>query len=81
MRKTSQYNDHQPRDPLGSDYWTAIYRYLGFLGLACLIAGFRAGSVMLLVWLAVAYVLTREPEQQSHKPLIRPCNRPKGRRC
>jgi len=81
MRKTSQYNDHQPRDPRGSDYWEAIYRYLGFLGLVCLIAGLRAGPVLILVWLAAAYVLTRDPEQQNPKPRHRPCNPTKRRRC
>jgi len=81
MRNSSQHKSSQPSDPFGACYWGAITRYLGWLGVACLIAGFRAGPVMLLVWLAAAYALTREPEPPSQKPLSRSCNRSKRRRC
>jgi len=81
MRNSPQLKNSQPSDPFDASYWAAITRYLGWLGVACLIAGFRAGPVMLLVWLAVAYVLTREPEPPSQKPLTRPCNASKRRRC
>ncbi|EAQ80553.1 hypothetical protein [Blastopirellula marina] len=41
-----------------SDYQDAIHRFLGWFAVACVIAAIHAGPVTILVWLAVAYVLT-----------------------
>ena len=51
-------------DPI---YRDAIHQYLGWLAAACLIAALHVGPGMILVWLAVALVLT-QGSRKSSKP-------------
>ena len=81
MVNRHQRKDDQPGYQTDPIYWEAIYRYLGWLGVACLIASWHAGPVMILVWIAVAWALTRDGGDQGGKPPNGKCNQTKGRRC
>jgi hypothetical protein len=61
-------------------YRDAIFRYLGFLAVACTIASWHAGPVTILVWLAVAYALTRGGSSQNRKPSTGKSTQSKRRR-
>lgn len=81
MRNSRKSNDTRPGyhgDPI---YRNAIHRYLGWLGVACIIACLHAGPVVLLVWLAAAYVLTRDGSGGGRNQAKRNCQSKRRRRC
>ncbi|QDU96236.1 hypothetical protein [Lignipirellula cremea] len=79
MVNRHQSNDDGPGYHTDPIYRAAILRYLFSLALACLIASIHAGPVMLAVWVAVAYVLTRGGTEDGGPTQKQSCNRNKGR--
>ncbi|QDU98777.1 hypothetical protein Pla8534_66510 [Lignipirellula cremea] len=81
MVQHRHHNNDQPGYHSDPAFRHAIHRYLCWFALACLIASIHAGPVTVLVWIAVAYVLTREGGSQGRKPPQGKCNQPKRRGC
>jgi hypothetical protein len=65
------------------DYWNAVVRYLGFLGVACLIASLFLGPGMIVVWILTAFALTRDDDYyyRGGPPRDTSCKPKKRRRC